>query len=1752
MVVQRSPFSRQNVVTNTGYGFDEDGNPIYTRNDGTVVLLSGSSVGKSKGKTTFAEEESVLERQTKQAVAEITRNRSLNAVEKIKSYEDLQGIVAGKSQKTSSYGPLGSALKAIVSAPASIAKNAFNLYDTVVSPFQQVGSSAINEFSEGLSQILRGDTYYTEGPNKGKQRISSLSDFVKQAKTKDFNAFDINPTGHKKVDVALGFGLDTVFDPTTYLTLGASAASRSTRFALANEMFLKSAKYPELKPLINNIARYGASEIPKNIRDAEGIVSGVKYFGKAVPYTSGLAKAWRYSLGELRARTGDILLSGKTGKYIASKTAPESIRGLVGTGLGRKSFSAVGNSGLAQELMETSASRAAKGTYTPVLRKATAGIEPTIVAARELGKVDATISKAYNIVENPTLSDTVSKETADIALAYRAWEDGLAENLRAAQRQLGDNYDIVVREMGQLEDHLYHKITPEAKDWMFTESLSKPYGYGASSELSARDLIEGQGTTSYRKYRKPVTGPDGKIINQEEFLGEKIFKGTIEEMNEISMRKIGVKWFEDDLGVIAQGYAESIARAHSRIAYVNRAMEYGPEAIKPLFGKVVKDPELVAKLTAAATDLIEAQKILKKKIKSNLGKAGTREAVAGEVDNALRLAQSVLDGKLFDSALTDSELTSVKSALNRTMQVLEDAREASMSMSREQRGEFNDVWGGLLREAEKFRSAINSNNSMREIALKDLRLEYARIVGDDFDSDELVGRSAEWFAERIVRAKGGGRAVTREQIRLQKRMDYLRSTLDDLPVDDAATRDVIEGQIVDIEEQLDGARYLSDAREQASYASDGVIFGSVPMPDEGPAPFQLFTTKAVDDEFGTFSQMDDSIMGFAIPENQLIDFRDPEQLLRLLDPEDIADSVNRAWRGAGIEDATWSSVVRDSFEAGKVDDLFEQVSPAKAALLQGMIDFNTVVRQKLDNGVDMTAKELEDFFSWFEYTNQHIAREFNPDQSDAVARQIFNDWMRGVVEDASPSGYSGVLVPMRNMAPDLDDIGGEWAVLLPNTTPPPVIGGSYSDEWQLVKDNPLAEQILRGTKESYELDLLAKGDALKQQGLDTMALAEARQGLEEELTSLAAEQASLQTLKTVAEPNRIVVDGVSVPVKKVKKSLATVDEFARNQYDNINKQVDRVVEEKFGVAAAQADRIAYEDRLLMLLDSAKTLGKWDANIGTLLRQEIADMTMLLSAKPAKGSTAASNASWIRDVKRVMDSSKLLNDVPEVKEAFERVMTMVFSDEAALARTTANLEKVSFKLSEAEAGKIGRYIYDKADEGWQELRGMGVQVPDEVARMWAPNLKKLYDAKEAGPFFKMMDAFNAQWKKRVTASVGFFVRNGVSAQIMNYADGVSNAHMREGLRWAMAQNDSAKKLAAGDNYGNWMAQAGIVGDEAVAEAELVERIVAASGRGVSDDMALPTVGLEGPKGNVISRADNKYLGFFSKKNDFVERAVRYPMAIDSVRRGLSFDEAVARISRVHFDYSDLSKVDEKMKRYVPFWIWTSRNIPLQLGQIMTRPKVYYEYERIKQELPADSNLMIPKWIADQGPLGVAAGVLLTPDLPWTKLQKNMADIADPRKLLGQASPVIKVPIENWLAKRQLGIDVGPFGPDKKTSGYVDKVLANFLEDLTGSWATSRDKDNNLLMDPRVIYTIENALPPLAQAFRLTGGKLGGKDTLEERWRSSLANWLGIPLREIGPEQQRGEAIRRQFGVKDLLKDLEQISGQKIANLEPEQP
>jgi hypothetical protein len=1750
MAVSRSPFSKTTASgQQQGYTFDSEGNPIYVRSDGTIMQLGGKGVGKtSKPKTTFRQEESALDRELKQSIGAAKINPALDAMQKINAAEDAQRIAAGgRAQETSSFGPLGTALKKVAMLPATAAMGALKAFDKVVSPIQQVGNAALHELYDGFAKVVGRET------DKAGNKIEvSFDDFIRQARTKDFNVFGKGSgwdAGSGKMGAVLRFGSDTIFDPTTYMTLGvgagASAASRATKFALANKFATKAMlqKYPQMAPRLSNVARYGASEIPAEIRAAEGIFSGVKFMGMEVPYSSGVAKAWRYSLAPVRAGIGDVVSKTKTGRYVLERTAPESIRGLVTSGFGRKAAQNTANSAFIRGLAEMSASDAAKGAEGYFLSVAQSEIANDIQLARDAGVTPEQMAKVVSAIEGQVDFATLDEPLQELAESYKTWRDNVYSRVVEQRSKLARDYDLAVSEMGFVEDHIFHTLTSEARDFM-SSTNGKSYGF-TGKDLTAKDLIVGNGTTSFRKYRAPVRDENGNIIQQYEFMGEKIQTGTIAEMNEIFRRKAGVDFdfFETDLGTIAQGYAESMSRAVGRVRYVDRAMQYGPEFIKPLIKDTVRDPQLVKELTEANAALIAQQAVLRKRVsrKTLQGRVGTGNVVAGELQSIDDLARGILDGRLMERELSDAEVAGTVKQLDALMQKLEDARAMSLRMTNEAKGEFDDLWQGLINETNAFREALVQGDGERFMALKALRSEFISMYGDDFPASALDDKSAEWFAEHILRNRGGLDVVSREQAILSKRRDYLRARLDDLPASEEtiATRKAIETELNGIEDQMIGAQAVSERRMEASYADDGVIWGSVEMPGED-VPFQMFTTKPVDDETGTFFRMPDSIMGLAPSEEDLLDFRVADRMLSMLDEDSIATYFDNAWGELGIQDPMWRSVVQDAFATGRVDETFTQISPAKSALLQEILDFRTRIADNLtEEGelADLSLYEVESFFNWMRNINQHIVAEISPDNSDAVAGQVLNSIYAQITEDAAASGLRGALFPMQSLFPDLDSASGEWSVLFPKDMPAPMVGDSFADDWQMVVDNPLAESIYRGTQESYVLDLMNKGDKFKTQGLDIDLVDLTRRELEDELSKLNPDP-TVEQLERLRATEKVSVNGKELPAKAVRQQVAKMDRFFESQYKRMDAEVKRVIESEFGTEAYNsALRMDLEDRLVYLMDNAAAIRNWDNGVGVRLQQEIDDVKTLLERRPAKGSTATSNAAWVRDVEKQLESLEVLNDLPEVRAATERVITLLRSDEVALAKIDDDLADNAFRLGEADAGRIGKEVVRAAERGWEELKGLGVQVPEEVAAKWGPNLRKLQDTEEAKAFWKGVDKFHQYWKKTVTASVGFFVRNGLSATFMNYADGVTNAHIAEGLRWAAAQAESRRGRAAGETFANWMDRAGITDPE---EAQLVTEIVMAAGRGVSDDFAIPALGLTKRDGGIIKQGYNGYIGWFARKNNFVENAVRLPMAIDSVRKGLTFDEAVARIRRVHFDYSDLSKMDEYARRFIPFWIWTSRNLPLQVSQIAFRPKAYYEYERIKQENPVDPDLIVPKWIQDIGPLGAGANAVLTPDLPHTRLAKSLKDLTTVTGLLGQSTPLLKVPVETWIAKRQLGIDVGPFGEDKAVNGFVDQTLAKFLEASTGSWLTSRDKKSGqLLMDPRVIYTIEQFIPPLAQSFRLSGGKLGGKETLQERWLSSVLTWFGVPYREIGEQQMRSEVIRRRYALDDFQKMLEQI-------------
>jgi hypothetical protein len=235
---------------------------------------------------------------------------------------------------------------------------------------------------------------------------------------------------------------------------------------------------------------------------------------------------------------------------------------------------------------------------------------------------------------------------------------------------------------------------------------------------------------------------------------------------------------------------------------------------------------------------------------------------------------------------------------------------------------------------------------------------------------------------------------------------------------------------------------------------------------------------------------------------------------------------------------------------------------------------------------------------------------------------------------------------------------------------------------------------------------------------------------------------------------------------------------------------------------------------------------------------------------------------------------------------------------------------------------------------------------------------------------------------------------------------------------------------------------------------------------------------------------------------------------------------------------MSKLDETAKKFVPFWIWTSRNVPLQVSQMVTRPKAYVQYERLKREFPVNEDLMVPSWIQKMGPLGAGLNAVITPDLPMTRLAQNLKDISTPSGLIGMGTPLLRVPAELWMGK-QVALNI-PFG-DKRTANGVETAVAKVLYNLSGTWAADVDPDTGKMMiDPRATYVIENAVPLLAQAFRLSGGNLGGKESLQERWIGNVLNWFGVPYRQIGEIQQRTEAISRNFDLADLEKQLKAMA------------
>ena len=165
---------------------------------------------------------------------------------------------------------------------------------------------------------------------------------------------------------------------------------------------------------------------------------------------------------------------------------------------------------------------------------------------------------------------------------------------------------------------------------------------------------------------------------------------------------------------------------------------------------------------------------------------------------------------------------------------------------------------------------------------------------------------------------------------------------------------------------------------------------------------------------------------------------------------------------------------------------------------------------------------------------------------------------------------------------------------------------------------------------------------------------------------------------------------------------------------------------------------------------------------------------------------------------------------------------------------------------------------------------------------------------------------------------------------------------------------------------------------------------------------------------VSRGLGKPLGLSRDAGNFVETWSRFALLYDGIKQGLSPEQASQRVSKYLIDYQDLSRADQVIKQFIPFWMWTSRSFPLILESSWVNPRAYAIWNNFTRNIrdeEAQAGMVRPPYLLPAVPVG--GNLLFNPDFGFQRQEEGFGNITDPRSLLASLTPVLRAPLEAGL-------------------------------------------------------------------------------------------------------------------------------------------
>jgi hypothetical protein len=497
---------------------------------------------------------------------------------------------------------------------------------------------------------------------------------------------------------------------------------------------------------------------------------------------------------------------------------------------------------------------------------------------------------------------------------------------------------------------------------------------------------------------------------------------------------------------------------------------------------------------------------------------------------------------------------------------------------------------------------------------------------------------------------------------------------------------------------------------------------------------------------------------------------------------------------------------------------------------------------------------------------------------------------------------------------------------------------------------------------------------------------------------------------------------------------------------------------------------------------------------------------------------------------------------------KRIEAALMSYEQSLAALTRENDLPAWQLDriikEANSGDLAPVLKAQLREAWREVGPDGSVIIDKELQRHLFGAEQVLDSKLFGPLFTTWTNF---FKTYATLTPGFHVRNALSAIFMNATEGVGAREQMRALRLWREYKNSADPLEFLANLPTKQREAFRATFASGATGQFMEA-------GVGE--------ARGGAAKMTERVfTNKATRLSKRLGGWVEGPQRLALGLHVTERGGSVAEALNTISRIHFDYGQVSKFDETMKRIIPFWTFMSRNVPLQFTQMWMKPKMYLAYQSFARNLMmgTEDNPVIPdyitqgggmyfgaktpKWASKIPVIGPPEGmpIVLQPDLPQQRYADDLSRLQGALSGggLGQMAtnlnPMLTVPAE--FVSRSDFFTGQHFDPTDRVT--VGGVAIPYALAMNIAGLAQRGSDGKWHVDAAAMNAMRGLDPNLDRLLRLMPQAAGIEGT--DRQAESWGRWLGAPVRTISEAQQRSELRSRAFRERDRQKLAAELAG-----------